>query len=219
MASLRQIYRPTVNDAFSFFLELNGSELALLKSEVQGPDSLDFDQERCARLAKQLNTDSETVTIVLGTIGYLYSHIHSRTGDVPFDQKLRALVDGFAEGENSNKTDEIVAVLAPLLEKNDTLDNHRKAQRLKVGVLDNAIGFSSFVDVRPMFSDEKTEILGFVPVIQFRIALDQNADSEKSIVFQLDEANLKRLKDAVDAIEKKIATLKASTLFSDYTWR
>ncbi len=84
----------------------------------------------------------------------------------------------------------------------------RKIQRLQSGFLPNALGFASFVDLRPDFGDtaEITQVQGYVPVVQLRITTDSS--EQKTFVFQVSEEMLADLKKTIERAETKLATLK-----------
>jgi len=86
----------------------------------------------------------------------------------------------------------------------------RKLQRLQAGFVPSAIGFSTFVDLRPVFDDgPELDIGGYLPIIQFRITTDSNIPSEKQLVFQLSESALVEFRKALDRMDEKLALLKA----------
>jgi hypothetical protein len=78
---------------------------------------------------------------------------------------------------------------------------------LQSGFIPNAIGFSSFVDLRPDFGDgeEISGINGYLPIIQLRITTDSANPQEKQVVLQVNEEALKELHKALKRAESKIA--------------
>jgi hypothetical protein len=96
MASLRQIFRPSISDVFAALLELDLPSVNILKDEIQGPSSLDVDQERCTRIGKALKTDGETVAVILSTLDFLYSNVHGRSVGLSIEQRIHWVVERFS---------------------------------------------------------------------------------------------------------------------------
>ncbi len=90
----------------------------------------------------------------------------------------------------------------------------RKIQRLQSGFLPNALGFASFVDLRPDFGDklDSLQLQGYVPLVQFRITTDSTVADEKTFVFQLNEEALADLRKAAERAEAKLSALKEKSL-------
>ena len=94
--------------------------------------------------------------------------------------------------------------LETLLSDKPQVELLKKTTRLEKGFLDNAVGFTSFVDLRPCFDADHAEISGWIPMIQLRITTDSSLKSNKSIVLQLNRETLEALKDTLDDVESKL---------------
>jgi hypothetical protein len=101
MASIRQIFRPSIPDVLTVLLELDPLSVDTLKNEIQGQDALDVDQERCSRIGKLINIDGETAAVLLSTLSFLYSQVHGLSGDIPFDKRISAIVKEFIESKKT----------------------------------------------------------------------------------------------------------------------
>jgi hypothetical protein len=71
--------------------------------------------------------------------------------------------------------------------------------------LRNATSFSSILDFRPNFNEDRSAILELLPVVQFKVTTDSDDPSDTAIIFQMDEATLAKLKEAVDLAQKKLS--------------
>jgi hypothetical protein len=99
--------------------------------------------------------------------------------------------------------------LTELLARKKNHERHKKIQRLQVGFIPNAIGFSTFLDLRPDFNEGKPEtIQGFLPVMQLRISTDADNPAMRRLVMQLDEEGLAEMKKAIDRLIEKLDLLK-----------
>lgn len=142
-------------------MSLSKKRLNLLQAEVTSPKAFDSDSDRCRTLAKRLDGDEETVAFIIGTLAFLYSQVHGRADDVSFDDRASSLANDFYKDKDSKNRSELTSRLRKLLAASSNAESFIKQQRLKVGFLDNAVGFSSFVDIRPMFSKDYSAIESF----------------------------------------------------------
>ncbi len=104
--------------------------------------------------------------------------------------------------------------LTKLLSYNESAEKRDKVGRLSKGFLPNAIGFSSFLDLRPNITSDRTSISEFVPIVQFRIRTEDGDDDEELFVFQLDERALEKLLEAVKDVQKKFEIIKNDPMIS-----
>jgi hypothetical protein len=217
MATLRRlISTPSFGDVLSIIASLSDDAFQRFSSEIGGENAFDLDLDRCERISRDLGTDTDTVAQVIHLCGYLYGQIHSRSvmrEEIP--TILGEFLDEYSEIEDNELRRNLIERMSKLLARRESADAFRKAQRLRVGFLKNALSFASFVDLRPDFNEEKNSVQRLIPVAQFRITTDSNVPEYKDIVIQLDERSVRRLKDAVVEVERKFATL-GSGPFSEW---
>jgi bifunctional N-acetylglucosamine-1-phosphate-uridyltransferase/glucosamine-1-phosphate-acetyltransferase GlmU-like protein len=81
----------------------------------------------------------------------LYSHINQLVeSGMPYQEAITATTDELDEAaEWGAKKKQVRERLAALLENKDAHQRFRKIQRLQSGFIPNAVGFSTFVDLRP----------------------------------------------------------------------
>jgi len=165
-----------------------------------------------------IGTDAETVGHIIQFCGYLYGQIHSRDVaaiEIPF--VITNVLDTYADFENNDQRQEVIRRLCSVLARRQWADSFRKAQRLRLGFLRSAVSFSSLVDLRPDFSDDKKSVVRLIPVAQVKISTDDDSQDFKDIVIQLDERSLARLKEAVNEMEQKFSTLQAGPIGAPVT--
>jgi hypothetical protein len=204
---------PSFGAVLKIVASFSDSDFEKLASELNGVDAFDLDRGRSEHIAKAIGTDAETAGHIIQFCGYLYGQIHSRdvtAHDIPL--VVANLVDTYADFENKDEREPLVERLCSVLGRRQSADSFRKAQRLRLGFLRNAISFSSLVDLRPDFSEDKKTVARLIPVAQVKISTDDDDLDFKDIWIQLDERSLARLKEAVNEMEQKFSTLHAEPI-------
>jgi hypothetical protein len=169
--------------------------------------AFDSSQERCETVARRIGRDPGLFGYLFGALDFLYREVRRKAKD---EKTLRLLIDELLnslEFGTGDKTVRLTERLVKLLSYNQNAERRDKIGRLKRGFLPNAVGFSSFVDLRPNVDTDRTKIDDFVPLVQFRITTDTE-DEEGSWVFQLDERALDKLRQAIDDVQKKLQVIK-----------
>jgi hypothetical protein len=184
-------------------------------SETLTLAAFDNSQERCEIVARKIGKDPGLFGYIFGALDFLYREVRRKAKD---EKTLRLLVDELVnsfELGTGDKTDvkRLTERLVKLLSYNQNAERRDKIGRLKRGFLPNAVGFSSFVDLRPSVGTDRTKIDEFVPLVQFRITTESE-DEEESWVFQLDERALDKLREAIDDVQKKLEVIKRDTSVS-----
>lgn len=204
---------PSFGSVLKIIASFSSNDFEMLASDLNGVNSFDIDRRRCERIAKTTGTDTETAAHIVQFCGYLYGQIHSRAvtaDEIP--EVVANLLDTYSEFDSDEEKAALIQRMCGILGRRQSADNFRKAQRLRLGFLRNALSFSSLVDVRPDFSDDKKSIQRLIPVAQLRISTDADAPDLKDVVVQLDERSLARLKEVVNEMEQKFATLHAGSI-------
>jgi hypothetical protein len=204
---------PSFGAILKIIASFSDSDFEKLAAELNGIDAFDIDRGRSERIAKSIQSDAETVGHIIQFCGYVYGQIHSRdltAAEIP--PVVANLLDTYADFENSDERQVLLQRLRSVLERRQSADSFRKAQRLRLGFSRSAVNFSSLVDLRPDFSDDKKTVLRLIPVAQVKISTDDDSQDFKDIVIQLDERSLARLKEAVHEMEQKFSTLQAGSI-------
>jgi hypothetical protein len=107
-----------------------------------------------------------------------------------------------------------VSRLAEVLRSNAVRDRELKRRWLRTGILDIATAFSSFVDLRPNFSDDRSEISELLPVIIFNIIVQTETGDDRSYVFQLSDSSLRQLERAISDVRIKLERARTHEAFA-----
>jgi hypothetical protein len=206
--SLGELIRPIV--------ELSDSEFSALTSAVSGPRSFSLKKQEIERLRNLLPPPAaKNLTFLLTALSFLYAHISRQTdAGMSYDDSISATVQEIEAdsgwGETNAKIGKIAIERFAILFRPQTHQHLQKIQRLQTGFLPNALGFASFVDLRPDFGDnpDTVQLQGYIPLVQFRVTTDSSVAEQKTFVFQLNEESLADLKKAITRAEDKLKTLK-----------
>jgi hypothetical protein len=206
--SLGELIRPIV--------EMSEAEFSDLNAAVSGPRSFSIKKEEIDTLRNKLPpAAAKNLTFLITSLSFLYSHLVRQTeAGMTYADAVSATVDEIQKdsswGKIGEKDREIAIERFSVLFRPQSHQHLRKIQRLQSGFLPNALGFASFVDLRPDFGDstETIQLQGYVPLVQFRVTTDSNVADEKTFVFQLNEESLSDLKKAVERAQQKLSNLQ-----------
>jgi hypothetical protein len=178
---------------------------------VSGPRSFSLSKEELDELRKRIPSQAAHLTFLLAALSFLYLRVVRAVElGVPFLEAICAATNELdKEVHWDSKKDEVQRRLELLLKNTDIHQRFREIKRLQSGFLPNAVGVSTFVDLRPDFGPgDKLSIIGYLPIVQVRISTDSGDPSEKSLVFQMNEDALVEFRKAIERAEAKLATLK-----------
>jgi hypothetical protein len=185
-------------------------EFEIVLAETTTLAAFDSSQERCEAIAKKIDRDSGVFGYIFTVLDFLYREVRRKAKD---ENTLKLLIDeliaSFELGKDEKENVKMLSErLLKLLSYNQNAERRDKIGRLKRGFLPNAVGFSSFVDLRPNIGADRSKIDEFVPLVQFRISTDSDDDEQRSWVVQLDERALDKLSQAIEDVQKKLQLLK-----------
>lgn len=204
-----EIFPPSIEKIVATIGSLPDRAYDVLREEVEGDSAFDTDKERCERLATALELSPEQVGLLLTALELLYGRMKTLPQGAQVAEVIRRFIDGFDEVKLTPELHEKLQVrLAELTTPKERVELAQKIRRLRTGFLNNATGFSTFVDLRPDFSPEYDRVRALVPIIQLMISTDAQNVAEQHAVFQLDEKGLAGLKAVVAKAEKKLETLR-----------
>ena len=214
MPSSTRLFPPlSVKEVLEEFGSFSDPEFELFLSETLTLAAFDSSPERCETVAKKIDKDPGLLGYIFGALDFLYREVRRKAKD---ELTLTRLIDELLsalEIESSDKTDvkKLKERLVRLLSYNQSAERRDKVGRLARGFLPNAIGFSSFVDLRPNLDAGRTKVDEFIPLVQFRIRTESDDDEEESWVFQLDERALDKLSEAIEDVRNKLRVIKRVT--------
>jgi len=211
----------SIGDALSPLISLSEQEFTDLLQAVSGPRSFSLSKDEVERLQRQLGFAGSTLSYLLAVLSFIYNQVDSVVEDgKPYDEAIEALIQEISGKQPWAGAGPAAAErLKLMLRSSDARRRLRKTQRLRSGFLPNAVGFSSFVDLRPDFGGDgdALSLNGAVEIIQFRVTTDAEGPPFDRMVFQLTEETLRELKKAVDRANDKLALLKANPVFPSST--
>jgi hypothetical protein len=196
---------PPLPKALERILELDDTQLEKLQAEVSGPEGFGIDDSRALRLAQLLPLDDEVEAVdLLESLEFLYDRCREWEGRerADFRQQLRAFLRATRLWKSLGAApDSALERLAKLLQPNASIEQKRKLRWLRTGILENAVEFSTFVDLRPDFARDRSEVRGLIPVIILRIRTESELERDRSCVFQLTVDGLKKLRSALEDVD------------------
>lgn len=203
--------------ALKLIADLDDDQFTLLQTEVTGPNAFLRNRKRCEALARSLDvSDAARIFALLHSLSFLYDRAHSwnQEGDAAKEQ-LRTFLQSFdIEDEFGEDLEKSLDRLYELLIFNTGVDISRKRQWLRTGLLDYASNFSSFVDLRPNFTRDRSRIEGLEISTILGIDVDTETGDRKYHVFQMSEQGVQELKKAVSDILNKIERIRTDSRLS-----
>lgn len=194
--------------------QLSEAQFNVLREAVTGPEGFDLSLGRCEALATQLKSDLKTRDVfrLLSSLRFFYDRCRDwERGARDSATALREFIQ--LAGLFEDLGDGVIKRLLELTVKNPTVERRQKLRWLRTGILDTAVNFASFVDVRPRISEDRREIEGLVPVVILRINTESESGEPKSHIFQLTLEGLTKLRAVVEDVEKKLKLVNTDPVF------
>lgn len=209
MAILPKLSPPeSLGAAIAPLATISQHEFEMLLEATSTRRSFNVKPKVVKELANEIPAVGTTLAFTLGALNFLYGRLAPYRDKSPLEAIVVQLVDDFEVQCASELRQTLEQRLTKLLRKNESYDTAKKLQRLEKGFLPNAVGFRTFVDLRPDFGgEENVQFGGFLKVIQFRIRTDANEKKTKEFVFQINEDGLDDLQQAIDRARAKIRAL------------
>jgi hypothetical protein len=207
----------TIGEGLAPLSKMSESEFSILSTAVSGTRSFSLSKEQIEEIQKKLPSALGNLTFILGILAFLYVQVdHVVELGATYSDVIDKLVDDITEQAGWGESKKVARDrLFELLLKKDVHQRFKKIQRLQTGFIPNAIGFASFVDLRPDFTEDSPPVLkGFLKVIQVRIKTDAKSPQDQQFVFQLSEDALKELKKCIDRAQAKMDVLQADAALS-----
>jgi hypothetical protein len=196
---------------------LDEQQFGLLKTATGSARSFELPASARDRLSSDLKLSQETISYVLSALSFLYRQLRPDPAEdeSTFVEKVTSVLEDLKISDAPNASfDSVRTRLVTLLQYSKNHELFLKVSRLEAGFIASLTGAASFVDLRPSFSVDRTEVEGYVPVIQMNISTDSLRNFESQLVFQLDLEGLEIMKKAIADIDTKLAVLrKQSELF------
>ena len=209
MPPIARLFPPlSLKEVLEELASFSDPEFEKFLAETQTLSGFDSSQERCETVAKTINKDAGLLGYIFGALDYLYREVRRKATD---EATLKLLVDELLKSlqiDTDGNQKKLPDRLVRLLSYNQNAERRDKVGRLSKGFLRNAVGFSSFVDLRPNIASDRTNVADLIPLVQFRIRADSEDDGEEVWIVQMSERALDRLNDAIQDVRKKIEALR-----------
>lgn len=207
---------PPLPVALRWITEFDEATIGALGRRLQEPEAFVLGREKREALHAELGLDHSQVDQLISSLEFLYDHVHHSAAD---EAEPAEALRGFVQksglwsylGEDPKTT---LAKLERLLEKNPYVERARKRQKLQEGILDNAIEFTSFLDLRANFSKNRDSIQEVMAILLFEVVSEKSDGTSQSHVFQLTEERLYMLKRVVEDAVKKIDYFKTNKIIN-----
>src|SRR5207245_14315 len=178
---------------------LDDSQYQTLRAAVSSPSAFGRGLARCEEIAGRLGgrITPRDVSHILASLSFLYDRLRewessqAGTGRDALREFLAVTRLDSALGDDEGRG---FRRLLELTEKNPAIERRSKLRWLRTGILDTASQFASFVDIRPRFSDDRSEVLEFVPVVILRVVVHSDFGEDRTCAFQLPSDSLAELR-------------------------
>ncbi|MCP4200875.1 MAG: hypothetical protein GY769_02970 [bacterium] len=202
---------PPVPQGLKFIGSVSEKDLEVLLKAVRGSDAYDINFKRLSDLASKLEGEPKVRTLSHAMSALEFFYFDGREwveeGET-FEEVITEFLSftGLSEQLGDDPKEGTQRLLA-LLTENPTLERKRRLRWLRTGILNTAVRFASFVDLRPRFDKNRKQVEEFVPCVILQIVTETESDGENTHVIQLSKAGLTKLKRTIEDIDRKLHVL------------
>lgn len=205
---------PPLPQALQQVARLSEPQFNVLRTAVLEPEGFDSSYVRSKQLARQLGGEisARDVSNIMRSLLFLKNRFRDWEGlEGDTETAVRELfefigLNNFAD-EKTNR--ELYYRVGELLNEDDpAVEQRYMMQWLQTGIIETAIDFDSFVDIRPRFSSDSSTIEEFIPVVIFRAEVENDYGDTKSHVFQLTTKGVDALRAVVISIDDQLSAVR-----------
>ncbi|HVA77453.1 MAG TPA: hypothetical protein VNF27_06135 [Candidatus Binataceae bacterium] len=84
-----------------------------------------------------------------------------------------------------------------------------KVASVTTGIVPVAIDFHSLCDLRPVFNEQRDNILDYVTVALVRVLVRSDGQQDSPVIFQIDRGGIDRLEEFLKRLRRKFSALEA----------
>lgn len=199
---------PPLASSFETLAGLNDEDYSFLLAEVRGPNAFARDISRCSQLAEKVQLEIHQIFHLLVSLQFLYDRCRDwEKSDKSIESELLEFLEITQLRKKLWDNTEKHQRLLDLLQRNPTLERRRKLTWLRTGILDTAVEFASFVDLRPTFSDDRSSVEDLVPIAILKVVARSDSGEDKIHIIQLTSSGLKQLRNTIRDIEAKLSCI------------
>lgn len=199
---------PPLPRALERIADLTEDQYDVLHAEVAGPEGLGCTETRLEQLTDAVGGIEESEIVdLLNSLSFLYARCREWDKEEEDDTQsaLRSFLKATHLWQNLGERPEAGFLrLVDLLRPNKFTEQRKKLKWLRTGMFENAVEFSSFVDLRPDFSMDRMRVEGLVPVIMLRVRTELEFEEDRSHVFQLTVDGLAKLRRVLEDVDRKL---------------
>jgi hypothetical protein len=207
---------PGLPAAISQILALGEDKFQTLREAISSSDGFDRSRNRSRDLAGRLGgLTPRDVSNILGSLWFLYVGLRQFESSAEnATAPLMEFVDfiGLNSWFPEPLTNSSYERLAELVSKKPDVERQREIQWLQTGVADLAVDFSAFLDLRPRFSEDGSDLEELVPVVVFRVAVESDNGPGRAHVFQITRDGMDELFNVLEGIEEQLSTVRSNKL-------
>jgi hypothetical protein len=206
---------PPLPQALQQVARLSEPQFSDLRASLTGPDSFDSDYVRCKQLASQLGgrLSAHDVSNIIRSVWFLKNRFRDwEESDSDPRTAVHELFEfiGLDKFIDEDMAGDLYPRVGELLADDPAAESRYVVQWLQTGIIDTAIDFDSFVDLRPRFSGDLATIAEFIPVVIFRAEVENDNGDTKSHVFQLTTDGVEVLRAVLNNIDDQLAAVRAN---------
>jgi hypothetical protein len=86
----------------------------------------------------------------------------------------------------------------------------RKRERLSTGVVKTLVEVEGYCDIRPVFDEERTQIVDSVSVVLVRLVVEDDQDDDDSFILQLNKDSIEKLSKFLDTTKQKLSIIEST---------
>lgn len=167
--------------------------------------------ESISTLARTIDITNEAALHIVSALNYVRAQIEKLQIS---DEKLPTeIAVGFSEMSGKLKDrlasePDFGSAIVELLSEAGGIARARKINRLKTGILQTAYQFETFLDLRPDYSPDCSQVFPMIPMVIFRVRTHGDGEEDKSLSFQIDLKTLRELQASIKRVETKLETLR-----------
>lgn len=209
---------PQIAWALESIKQFSPYDYEMLLNEVTGDSGYSHDADRCRKLSSKLKEpfSAHEVFDLLTTLQFLYDRF--REWEKTEKNAQKAFLDFLSladlekqfltSNENAKVTgDEAIQRIINLTVSNNTIERRREIQFLQTGLIDCAVDFSAFIDLRPRMDKLAKEITDFVPAIIFQVTTEDDYGDNELRTFQITLKGLQRLRKVLSEVDENLSAL------------
>ena len=189
---------------------LTTDQLSALARSVDAFGFFGADVKNIQDLAVEMGLSYEKTVDVIQRAGYLEGE-RVRFGLTPDDMlvEFETYFERHNETELLKKLPGVSVALKELFRDRPQIAFRAKVANVTGGIVPQAVDFYSLCDLRPVFDDDRSQALEYVPIALIRVGVRSDFQDENSaLIFQIDRSGVAKLEEFLEKLKKKMGALE-----------